>query len=492
MFENEQQALAAVTAGFTEKTVLVAGDLILDRYLWGEVNRISPESPVPVVQLMHENEVAGGAANVAANLAGLGVPVALAGYVGCDANRERLLELLRNEAIDTAAVVALDRWSTITKTRIISGQQQMLRIDRERPPKLKISDRERLLAGIRDQFAFGDVGLVLLSDYAKGVLSDPVCRDIIALAREAGIPVLVDPKGQDYTKYSGATAISPNRLELATACRTPATELEPLLDAGRELCRELDLDFLAVTLSGQGIALVEGELVRRIPALAREVYDVSGAGDTVIAVLAAGLLAGLSRLDALHLANLAAGVVVGKVGTAPIQREELIKSLSAEQALEQSEKICSLPDLLLRVESWRARGERIVFTNGCFDLLHAGHVSYLEKAKRLGHRLVIGLNTDRSVRGLKGEGRPIIREIDRARVLAALAAVDAVVLFDEDTPLSLIRAVRPEVLAKGADYTEDQVVGGSDVKAWGGQVALVDLVNGKSSSLIMHSIKGVR
>lgn len=491
MFENETQVRDAVTSGFSKKTVLVVGDLILDRYLWGTVDRISPESPVPVVRLTRENEVAGGAANVAMNLAGLGVVVALAGYVGQDANGERLNEILARESIDISTVVTLPQWTTITKTRVISGNQQMLRIDREKAPVLDSEDPERLLKGIRSRLDEG-VGIIILSDYAKGVLSHDVCNRIIAMAREEGVPVLVDPKGRDFSKYMGANVISPNRQELAAVSRVSADDLDTLLEEGRQLRERLGLDFLAVTLSAQGIALVEKDVVRRIPALAREVYDVSGAGDTVIAVLAAGLVAGLSRLDALHLANYAAGIVVGKVGTVPVTREELLKTLSAEQALEQSEKICSLPDLLQRVKSWRARGERIVFTNGCFDLLHAGHVTYLEKAGRLGHRLIIGLNTDRSVRELKGEGRPIINEGDRARVLAALASVDAVVLFDEETPLSLIRAVRPDILAKGADYTVEQVVGGDEVVAWGGEVALVELVNGKSSSLIVRSIKGVR
>ncbi len=492
MFEDEKQVLSAVNNRFTDKTVLVVGDLILDRYLWGDVERISPESPVPIVRLARENEVAGGAANVAANLANLGVPVSLAGYTGNDPARERLLELLHQDGIDTSLIIGLNNWTTITKTRVISGHQQMLRIDRECPPPISKQDSEPLISSLHAQITSENVGLVLLSDYAKGVLTDSICRDVIALARQAGIPILVDPKGKDYRKYTGATAITPNRSELADACRVPPNQLESLLTAGRELCKGLGLDFLPVTLSAQGIAYIDTEQTLRISALAREVFDVSGAGDTVLAVLAAGLLAGLSRIDALRLANLAAGVVVGKVGTVPVQRKELIKALSTEQALAQSDKICPLPELLQQVENWRARGERLVFTNGCFDLLHAGHVSYLEKAKRLGQRLIVGLNSDSSVKALKGAGRPIIRENDRARVLAALAAVDAVVLFDEETPLSLIRALRPEVLAKGADYTADQVVGGSEVKKWGGEVALVELVNGKSSSLIVQSIQGVR
>jgi D-beta-D-heptose 7-phosphate kinase/D-beta-D-heptose 1-phosphate adenosyltransferase len=299
----------------------------------------------------------------------------------------------------------------------------------------------------------------------------------------------VDPKGRDYTRYRGATLLSPNRAELALATGAPPRDLDALLAAGERLRAELDLRYLVVTLGDQGMTLLDGTVPVHIPAVAREVYDVSGAGDTVIATVAAGLVAGLPIRDALRLANLAAGVVIGKVGTTPIAATELAAALSADHALAQSGKVCTLPVLLARVGQWRARGERIVFTNGCFDLLHAGHVTYLERARRAGHRLVVGLNTDRSVRALKGAGRPVIHQDDRARVLAALAAVDAVVLFDADTPVALIRAVRPDVLAKGADYREDQVVGGMEVKAWGGQVYLVPLEEGHSSSGILERIR---
>lgn len=491
MFDDLNRIQEMVRNDFYGKSVLVVGDLILDRYLWGDVNRISPESPVPVVQLVRENEVGGGAANVALNLAGLGLHVAIAGFVGRDANRNRLLDILAKEKIDAGAVVTKDGWTTITKTRIISGHQQMLRVDREEPLNLTAEEKAALLAGIRERMEKKPAAIIL-SDYAKGTLSEEVCREIISAARAGGIPVFVDPKGDDFRKYTGATAVSPNRQELAAVCRLPVGDLDRLLNAGQELAERLALDFLAVTLSGQGIALLEEKSLRRIPASAREVFDVSGAGDTVIAVMVAGLVAGLTRLEALQLANLAAGVVVGRVGTAPIQKEDLLKSLSAEQVIEQSEKICLLKELGPKVEAWRTRGERIVFTNGCFDLLHAGHVTYLAKAKRLGGRLIIGLNTDRSVTALKGEGRPIIGQDDRARVLASLAVVDAVVLFDQDTPLELIRALRPDVLAKGADYSEDQVVGGEDVRSWGGEVALIELVDGKSSSLIVQSLQKSR
>ncbi len=489
MFDNQIQVQAALKDGFQKCRILVVGDLILDRYLWGDVNRISPESPVPVVQLVRENEVAGGAANVAMNLASFGVQVAVAGYVGEDYFGGRLLELLSQKNIQIEGIVTRPDVATVTKTRIIGGRQQMLRIDREDIKEANRKTSEKLLAQVDRHLNQNRFDAIILSDYAKGVLSDTVCHEIISTANERNIPILVDPKGKSFVKYSKATAISPNRKELATACNSATRSLDSLLEKGRELVDTLQLDFMAVTLGEQGIALVQQDGTHKIPALAREVFDVSGAGDTVIATLAAGLAAGLSRIDALHLANLAAGVVVGKVGTATVARDDLLNALSTEQALQQSEKICTRDTLLDRIIQWRAKGDRIVFTNGCFDLLHAGHVIYLAEARQLGNRLVVGLNTDRSVRALKGPERPVIEQNDRARVLAALAAVDAVVLFDEETPIDLIRAVRPEVLAKGSDYTVEQVVGAEDVATWQGEVALIELVEGKSSTQIVKTIR---
>jgi D-beta-D-heptose 7-phosphate kinase/D-beta-D-heptose 1-phosphate adenosyltransferase len=333
-------------------------------------------------------------------------------------------------------------------------------------------------------------GAVILSDYAKGVLDPALCRAVIDAARARGIPVLVDPKGHDYGKYAGATTLTPNKKEAAEACGVPAHDSAALLVAAARLGQSLGLDFMTVTRGEEGISLIDTQGVEHLPATARQVFDVSGAGDTVIATFAAGLVAGLPRTAACRLANLAAGIVVGQVGTVPISRPELLHALEVEDAVEQADKVCAADTLLRRVQGWRARGERIVFTNGCFDLLHAGHVTYLAAAAKQGERLIVGLNTDRSVSALKGPSRPVINENDRARVLAALEAVDAVVLFDEDTPIDLIRALRPDVLVKGSDYSEDQVVGGDDVKGWGGRVALIDFLPGRSSTTIMNRIAG--
>jgi D-beta-D-heptose 7-phosphate kinase/D-beta-D-heptose 1-phosphate adenosyltransferase len=488
MFAAPGEVSEVVRRGFDGRRVLVVGDLMLDRYIWGRVRRISPEAPVPIVALARETEVPGGAANVARNLAGLGLAVELAGVTGADAARDALLAALAAEGIEAgAALVASDRGTT-TKTRIVGDHQQMLRIDSERAAPLAEADAARLLAALSERLP--GLGALVLSDYAKGVLAGPLCAELIGRARALGIPVLVDPKGRDFDRYAGATLITPNRAELALATDVPGDDQPGLLRAGERLRARLGLATLVVTLSEQGLALIDATGSDLIPAVAKEVFDVSGAGDTVIATFAAGLAAGLGVRDTAHLANLAAGVVVGKVGTAAIDRAELLAALADEAALGQAAKVCTLPAAIEQVRRWQAAGERVVFTNGCFDLLHVGHVTYLEQARRYGRRLVVGLNTDRSVRALKGPERPLIGEADRARVLAALAAVDAVVLFDEPTPLALIEALRPDVLAKGADYREEDVVGAREVKTWGGQVVLVPLVAGRSTSGIVDRLRG--
>lgn len=491
MFINRSQILEAIHTGFFGKTILVVGDLMLDRYVWGEVSRISPEAPVPVVRVTQETENGGGAANVALNLANLGIRTTMAGWVGADAEGTRLRTLLERAGVDTKGIHTLEGRATITKTRIIGGHQQMLRLDQEAARAMEETTLTRCLEEALSQMRREPrPDAILLSDYGKGVLTEPVCQTLIHAAREAGMPVFVDPKGMAYHKYQGATALTPNRRELAEAMALPlTTDLDTLLTSGEALRAQLGIDWLAVTLSEQGLVLLEAhQPPHPIPAVAREVYDVSGAGDTLISTLAAGLAAGLPHTDALHLANLAAGIVVGKVGTTPITRPDLLTAFATEEALEQSSKVCTLEAAQTRVATWRHQGHPIVFTNGCFDLLHAGHVTYLEKARQLGKRLVVGLNTDNSVRRLKGPTRPVIQEEDRARVLAALAAVDLVILFDEETPLHLIQTLRPEVLAKGADYSESQVVGGTEVQSWGGRVALVPLVAGRSSSRILKTI----
>lgn len=467
--------------------ILVVGDLMLDRYLFGDVQRISPEAPVPVVLLKSQDERAGGAANVAANLAGLGIKTRIAGVIGQDAEAETLLGLMHDIGADTQHIHCSACRPTITKTRILGGHQQMMRLDQEDAAALSAEEQLALQTAIAAALTDRPAAIIL-SDYAKGVLSETLCQSIIVQATASGIPVLVDPKGRDYSKYQGATGLTPNKRETAEACHVAPHDDQALLAAAEQLRHTLKLDFLAVTRGEEGITVLDRQGSAHLAATARQVYDVSGAGDTVIATLTAGLAHGLPLHDAIELANIAAGIVVGKVGTVPINKAELEQELQSQQSAAQADKVCNLDSLLARVQNWRHQGERIVFTNGCFDLLHAGHVTYLEAARNTGDRLVLGLNTDRSVSALKGPSRPVIHEQDRARVLAALESVDAVILFDEDTPIDLINAIRPDVIAKGSDYTEDQVVGSAEVKSWGGKVALIDVVPGRSTSNIIRKL----
>jgi D-beta-D-heptose 7-phosphate kinase / D-beta-D-heptose 1-phosphate adenosyltransferase len=464
---------------------LIIGDVMLDRYLIGNVGRISPEAPVPIVLLNAQNERAGGAANVAANLALLGIKTHVIGCIGDDFEGEQLIKIISSLDIDTSSMVRSNERPTIAKTRILGGHQQMLRLDQESQLPFSQDENNEILKAVELNLAHNP-NVVVLSDYAKGLLSESVCQQIIIHCKQKNIPVLVDPKGHDYSKYTGATALTPNKKETAEACNTNINDHE-LISKSISLKNKLNLEFLAVTRGEEGITLIDKE-THQINAMAQKVFDVSGAGDTVIATLAAGLVYGLSALESLQLANLAAGVVVGKVGTVPITREELINAIARQQETTQAHKICNLPQLLEKVNLWKKTPFKIVFTNGCFDLLHAGHVTYLEAAKKRGDKLILGLNTDRSVSAIKGPERPVVNEDDRARVLAALESVDAVILFDEDTPINLINQLKPDVIAKGSDYRADQVIGGKEVESWGGEIALIDLVAGRSTTNIIKKL----
>lgn len=489
MLESHDSVLEEVRNGFGHRKIVVIGDLMLDRYLWGDVQRISPEAPVPVLHLKRRTESAGGAANVARNLSALGLDVHLVGVTGDDPERAALIQALNEFPVRTQAVlIARDR-STTTKTRVIGNHQQMIRIDDERTSNIAAGEHKALLDHVRALLP--EASALVLSDYAKGVLSPALCKDLIKEARARQVPVLADPKGKSFAKYCGATLITPNVAELTQATGLTSPDISLLLSAAGNLRRDLSLDLLVLTLSELGMALIDEKGNRQIPAVAREVFDVSGAGDTVIATFAAGLAAELGAVDTSHLANLAAGVVVGKLGTAPITKSELLAAVQGESALQQAAKIADLVTAKTLVRQWQAAGERVVFTNGCFDLLHVGHVTYLERASRYGQRLIIGLNTDRSVRSLKGRGRPLIREQDRARVLAALESVDMVVLFDTPTPLNLIVELGPDVLAKGADYREEDVVGAPEVKSRGGRVVLIPLVENRSTTGIVKRMNDI-
>jgi D-beta-D-heptose 7-phosphate kinase/D-beta-D-heptose 1-phosphate adenosyltransferase len=487
MIKEVHSVLGLLEGGFGKLKVLVVGDLMLDRYILGDVDRISPEAPVPVLRHAQRYERPGGAANVAMNLVGLGCQTLLAGFWGNDTEQRELAAFLEKSKIDTAGVVTTER-PTISKTRIVGRMQQLLRLDIE--SRDKPSDTEQRMLCERVEQLVTKVHAVVLSDYAKGVLSRELCEAVIRAGRKAGIPVLVDPKSRDFSMYSGATMVCPNLKELSEATGVAAYETEALLEAGEAQRREHDLTYLALTMSEKGIRVMrEGEGFHS-PARAREVFDVSGAGDTVIATMTACLAAGLKVETAVELANLAAGIVVGKMGTVPIATHELIAALTPSSGIKAGEKILDRERLVRRVEEWRAAGETIVFTNGCFDILHVGHITLLEDCRRFGSKLVLGLNADASVCRLKGPTRPIVGENERSRVMAALAAVDAVVVFEEDTPLELIREVKPDVLVKGGDYVAETVVGYDEVVAGGGRVEIVPTVEGFSTTNIVKKMGG--
>jgi D-beta-D-heptose 7-phosphate kinase / D-beta-D-heptose 1-phosphate adenosyltransferase len=490
MIRELHSILNLVEGGFRQLKVLVVGDIMLDRYIHGEVERISPEAPVPIIRHARRYERAGGAANVAMNLAGLGCQTFLSGFWGSDAEQSELAAILERAGIDTVGIVS-SSLPTISKTRIVGRMQQLLRLDVESRELPSAIEAQQLLD--RATELVSKVHAVILSDYAKGALSTALCGSVIRAARTAGVPVLADPKTPDFSKYIGATSVCPNLGELAQATGAPPHHTAELFAAAQKLVVEHGFKFLTVTMSEKGISVIrpasEGNTgIYHSPARAREVFDVSGAGDTVIATLTAGLAAGLQIETAVDLANLAAGIVVGKVGTLPIASHELVAALTPSSGLTAGEKILDLDRIKLRVAEWRASGETIVFTNGCFDLLHVGHITLLEDCHRFGSKLVLGLNADASVCRLKGPARPIVGQRERARVMAALAAVDAVVLFEEDTPLELIRALKPNVLVKGGDYTVETVVGNEDVIAAGGRVEIVPNVEGFSTTNIVRKL----
>ncbi len=482
MVEELHQIVSRIEGDWRETRVLVIGDVMLDRYIWGDVERISPEAPVPVVRLAHRSEQPGGAANVAMNIAGLGARVTIAGFAGDDEERSVLERCLAGAGVDSR-LVAVPSHPTTSKLRILGGQQQILRLDVEKTKGFPESAYAALLTTIGDELP--RVSAVVLSDYAKGVLSEEVCRRVIDAARAQGVPVLVDPKHRDFARYRGATTICPNLQELSVATGIPAKETDTLLAAAAAMLPALALDYLTVTLSEKGIAVVRTGETHTYPAVARQVFDVSGAGDTVIATLALSLASGLPIEAAVPLANIAAGIVVSKVGTVPITRNELISSLMPEIELQASEKLLELDRLQTRVGAWRSKGQRVVFTNGCFDLLHVGHITLMEDARRQGDRLIVAINSDASVSALKGPTRPVVSERDRGRVLAALAAVDAVIVFGDATPLALINALKPDVIVKGGDYVEDTVVGAKEVRSWGGIVKIVPTVEGFSTTKLI-------
>ena len=488
MFEDAPSAKAALLHGFPLRRVLVVGDLMLDRYLWGSASRISPEAPVPVVHVQRRSSVLGGAANVARNLRSLDVAVDLVGFVGEDGDADALRAECRSHRIGDAGIVAIDDFCTIVKTRVIAEDRQVVRFDDEVATPRGSAEADRLLDAARSLLEAHGYAGVVISDYAKGVCTPYFCQALIALCRERGVPVYVDPKGRDYTKYAGAAAIKPNRAEMVELALAMGWPCANPVDAARQLREMLGLDFVALTLGPQGIAIVQQDGLHEIPTVAREVFDVSGAGDTVMATMVAGLGSGLGLRDSVALANLAAAEVIARTGTSPVGREELLLALQRVDRVHGARKQYTVEELKLLVNAWKAQGLRVAITNGCFDLLHAGHVRLLEDSAAVTDRLVVAINSDDSVTRLKGPQRPLMPADARCAVLSALECIDALVVFEEDTPLNVIEAIHPDILIKGGDYTVETVVGSDLVLRYGGEVKLVPLVEGLSTTRLADAL----
>jgi len=475
------------------KWCLVIGDLMLDQYIFGIVERISPEAPVPILKKNNQVDRIGGAGNVALNLSGLGIKTILVGEVGNDKAGDTLLDLFIENSIPTKHLIK-KKTTTTTKTRIMSGQQQLVRLDEDEissgPSKL---DLKKILKLIKNS-----PSVIIISDYEKGFLTPDFLKQVIQSANKKNIPVLIDPKGKDLKKYRGATAITPNKKE-ALLLADLTNKDEQLLDAAlRKIIKKYGFNFIAMTQGDLGIKHITMNKVVDYPSTtSKEVFDVSGAGDTVIATLAASMIANTSLDNGFRLANFAAGIVIRKIGTMPILKQELLKELQYKTITEHNigkavpkKELLELVEILREVyfEDQGVKDVRIGFTNGCFDILHAGHVTYLEKAKSQVDYLILALNSDTSVRKIKGPKRPIVGEADRARVLCALESVDLVVLFDEPTPLNLIKSIKPNILFKGNDYTIKNVVGAKEMKLWGGKVTLIPVVKGKSTTKIINKL----
>ena len=462
--------------------LLVVGDLMIDHYLWGACERISPEAPVQVVNINNESSVLGGAGNVINNLRALGAQVDVISVVGGCEISDELKILLKNINVSTQHLITQKDRITSKKSRIIAAQQQVVRYDRESSDEISAESQKSILDTFTNIITNYDG--VLLSDYGKGVLTSELTQSLISIANKNNKKVLVDPKGLDYSKYKGAYLLTPNKKEASEATQVNIKDDASLAQAITQLKTECDLDVSLITLSEQGVAIYDDRL-RTHPTVAREVYDVTGAGDTVLASLGFALACGVDIDDAVEFSNLAAGVVVGKIGSATASLNEIIEYESSLNKSSSDAHIKTLNEITVLSKELKARDKKIIFTNGCFDILHAGHVRYLETAKSYGDVLILGLNSDRSVKALKGENRPINTQLDRAYILAALEAVDYVVVFDEDTPYNLIKAVQPHTLVKGGDYEGKEVVG-QDIAD---ELKLVQFVDGKSTTKTIEKIQ---
>lgn len=487
---TDESQLASLVEDLAGVRVLTVGDLMLDRFVYGAVDRISPEAPVPVLRIERESIMLGGVGNVARNLRALGASVCLVAVMGRDQAARDIKGLLRDDVEIESHLIEDDARPTTIKTRYIAGSQQMMRADRERiVPVADGLEQDIIDRAIAD---LAQAKAMVLSDYGKGVLTELVLRRLLDAADERGVPVVVDPKGNDYRRYAGATLVTPNRRELTEATGQSAASDEAIVGTASALIASSGVNGVLVTRSQDGMSLVRGDGSDplHLPATAREVYDVSGAGDTVVATLAAALGAGIAIEDACRLANVAAGIVVAKMGTATAAASEMAASLRQRELDIGESKTVTLDQARALAEAWRRQGLKVGFTNGVFDLLHPGHVSLIRQARSACDRLIVGLNSDSSVKRLKGDSRPIQNDASRALVLGSLASVDAVVIFPDDTPLAVIEALKPDVLVKGADYTVATVVGADIVQSYGGRVMLAVLEDGHSTTATVARISG--
>ena len=468
--------------------MLVLGDLILDKYVWGKVERISPEAPIQILNAQQEGFRLGGVANMAHNTVTLGARADLAGVVGNDEAGHQLCKLARTIGINVAGVTTDRSRQTPLKTRMIAHNQQVLRVDNEKSTPLSGRTEQAIIKYVKRQIKRYDI--VLISDYNKGTLTDSLLKSIIYVARANRKKVIIDPKGRDYTKYRGATTLTPNKSEAELATGIPIKDEASRKQAARKLIKNAGLEFVIITLGEKGLYLLDksGKEIYD-PARHLDVYDVTGAGDTVLATLGIAFASGFGYQESLHLANLAAGVVVSKVGTATVTQEEIIehfRSLNNDKIT----KLVTLNEAVNIAKSLRSKNRRIVFTNGCFDIIHPGHIATLEFAKSHGDVLILGLNSDKSVMTIKGPTRPILNQADRVRVLEALSLVDYIVLFNEPTPINLIKNIKPDVLIKGMDWQGKGVVGSDVLKKYGGRVVLAPIVKGVSTTDIVKKIVG--
>jgi D-beta-D-heptose 7-phosphate kinase/D-beta-D-heptose 1-phosphate adenosyltransferase len=473
--------LAAIVRGFHAARILVIGDVILDRYVTGTVHRLSPEAPIPVLRPANDRCTLGGAANVALNIATLGGQAILIGVIGNDSAGDTVERLVNATAGISPALVRIANRPTTCKTRFMTGSHQLLRLDEETTTPLDAAGLAAIMAAV--ERSLDAAGVIVLSDYAKGVLCDGALAAILACATRAGKLVIADPKRPDFAAYRGAAILTPNEHEVRVATRIEADHDAEADRAGRVALEATGGEAVLVTRSAKGLTLVcRDRDALHIPTRALEVADVSGAGDTLVAALAVALGAGAGLPEAAMLANATAGISVGKQGTATVSRQELLHALHLDELVATDRKVASLEEAVEKIAEWHRRGLKVGFANGCFDLIHPGHVRLLSEARGACDRLIVALNSDASVKRLKGPSRPLQNEMARATVMASMAPVDLVILFDEDTPLEMIQALRPDILVKGSDYTVDQVVGGDLVQSWGGKVVLVTLREGHSTT----------